>query len=463
MVAPLLALAVNTNSILPPDLIMAAHWVSGVVRAAVRQQVSPQAAAVFVLNATEICRQTASLKAAFPASAIHAFACKANPLTAVLKLLADQGMACETASLGEFTTACRFFGASKVVFDSPVKTNEELCASVVKPCFLNVDNFQELERIAQLHASLPVGEFRATVGIRINPQIGAGSIDALSTGRMTSKFGIGLEDQRDALIAAYVTYPWLTMVHVHTGSQGLPIDLMIESIQKIYAFLLDLQTVTSNRINFFDIGGGLSVNFSSDAHEPSFAYYGERLRAAVPELFAPHARLTLITEMGRSIVSKAGVYLSRVEYTKVNGGRHIVSQHCGHDLLLRSIWCPKDWPLRVHIFNGTTGEERSENVVITDVAGPCCLGGDLACKERPLPEAFPGDIVVIRDVGGYYHVSYNYYNLRPAPPAFMFHENHSVSGTVVDGSLQQVHRGRTVAETLAFFECDVDEKPAVAA
>ena len=107
---------------------------------------------------------------------MHAFAVKANPLSCVLDAVVGAGMALETASIAEFEAARRALeranmDTSKLVFDSPVKTLQELRVALYTQCYLNVDNFQELERVAQLHAQQPV---TACIGVRINPQVGSG-------------------------------------------------------------------------------------------------------------------------------------------------------------------------------------------------------------------------------------------------------------------------------------------------
>jgi diaminopimelate decarboxylase len=78
-------------------------------------------------------------------------------------------------------------------------------------------------------------------------------------------------------------------------------------------------------------------------------------------------------------------------------------------------------------------------------SGPCCFAGDLAARERTLPRAYPGDVIAILDVGGYYHSSYSFYNLRQAPPVYLFNERTS--------TLTLVRAATRVAETLEFMQC----------
>eukprot|EP00672_Neobodo_designis_P021901 CAMPEP_0174834636 /NCGR_PEP_ID=MMETSP1114-20130205/4946_1 /TAXON_ID=312471 /ORGANISM="Neobodo designis, Strain CCAP 1951/1" /LENGTH=429 /DNA_ID=CAMNT_0016068557 /DNA_START=27 /DNA_END=1316 /DNA_ORIENTATION=+ len=425
---------------MPPS----AAWIPQAVRECVTRGIVPKSTTHAMVLSADATRTIASeLFAAFPPTALHTFAAKANPLFGYLQLLKGLGFGCETASIGEFEMANRVFAADKVVFDSPVKTVEELKRALYLPCYLNLDNFQELDRVAALHAEKPIV---ATIGLRVNPQVGFGSIGALSTGNATSKFGVGLDDCEAEIVDAYKRHSFLTMVHVHTGSQGIGIPLMTKSIAKVVDFVR--AKLPASQVRTLDIGGGLPVNFASDEWTPTFAEYGASLREAVPSLWDDSSDLRVVTEFGRAIAAKAGFFISRVEYTKTNGGRYIVQQHVGADVLIRQCWAPQEWTVRIGVFNGETAEERVDDVVVTDVAGPCCFGSDLAARERPLPRAHPNDVVVIKDLGGYAHSSFSRYNLRQAPAVYL-HDHSQPEGS--EERFKLIRRAETVDETLEFM------------
>lgn len=419
-------------------------WIPSVVQARVAKAATFKDPIYFVVNLSEVKRQVESLQAAFPKSTLHGFAAKSNPLLPFFEFLSKLGMGCETASIGEFTQAARAFPGNKIIFDSPCKTPDELKAALYNDGgYLNVDNFQELERVAAFHAETPV---TAHVGMRVNAQLGGGTIGALATGTSVSKFGTGLQDHRAELVAAYKKYPFLNMIHIHSGSQGLDFAAMTGGIRAIIDFVKNDIEGGASKVPIIDIGGGLSVNFNSDEVTPTFGDYAKALKEAIPELFEENTPFRMITEFGRAIVMKAGIYVSRIEYTKIMGGRHIILQHVGADLLLRTAWAPQNFPLRVEIFNadGSSKKDVPESeYVVTDVAGPCCFAGDLVCKERSLPKAEPGDYVVVKDVGGYYMVSYNYYNLRQQPASCFYDEESK--------ELRIIRRADTIEDTLSFF------------
>ena len=156
---------------------MASEWSRSAVCAYIAADATFSNPNAFILNSCMIQQAVEECHLAFSAPHfIHAFAVKANPLSCILDLVVRSGMALETASISEFEAARRALeranlDTSRIVFDSPAKTLQELRIAVYSRCYLNVDNFQELERVAQLHAQEPV---TACIGIRINPQVGAG-------------------------------------------------------------------------------------------------------------------------------------------------------------------------------------------------------------------------------------------------------------------------------------------------
>lgn len=356
------------------------------------------------------------LRSSFPNFFQHAFAAKANTMPAVLELVRTGGMSCEVASPGEFRAALAAgFIGEEIVFDSPAKTNWEINAALTAGATLNIDNFQELARV---DAWLAKAKSRSIIGLRINPQVGSGSIAAMSTATNTSKFGIGLEDggNRQLILNAYANRPWLTCLHTHVGSQGCPLDLIAAGVAKTFALAHEINVTLGRRqITTLDIGGGLPVNFASELAIPSFGDYVAALRAEVPGLFSGEFRV--VTEFGRSVLAKAGFILARVEYTKETGGHPIAITHAGAQVATRTVFMPELWKIRVSALDAKA-RPKSGPRVVQDVAGPCCFAGDIVAHGRPLPLLEPGDFVMLHDTAAYYFSTPFVYNSLPAIPVY---------------------------------------------
>ena len=359
----------------------------------------------------------ASLVDAFPAHFEHTFAAKANSMTRALELVRSLGMGCEVASDGELRQALRAgFRPDQIIYDEPAKTVNTLEFVIANGVHFNIDNFQEFERVRGMLESAGSSRPPSRIGFRINPQVGSGTIGAMSTATATSKFGVALDDEgnRRRLVESYVQNPWLTSIHTHIGSQGCPIELMVEGIRSVVDLANEIRDA-GGTIDVLDIGGGLPVNFGCDEVKPTFSDYSVALEARVPELFS--GEITVKTEFGRSIFAKNGFMAARVEYTKQSGGRRIAITHAGAQTATRTAFMPDLWAIRIGVYDAE-GRERNSAAVEQDVAGPCCFAGDVIAHKRDLPLIEPGDYVMLKDTGAYYFSNPFYYN--NIPPCSVF-------------------------------------------
>ncbi|MFJ6659935.1 diaminopimelate decarboxylase [Streptomyces sp. NPDC091377] len=371
---------------------------------------------------------------------LHAFAAKACPLVPVLRLLADAGMGCEVASPGETRLALAAgFAPERIVLDSPAKTRTEIREALERGIAVNADNLTELDRVGRLR---PAGS-RSVVGLRVNPQIGGGSIAAMSTATAHSKFGVALADPgvREQVVEAVVQRPWVTRLHAHIGSQGCPLSLIAEGLAAVHRLAEEIAERAGRRqITSLDLGGGLPVNFTDDTTTPTYADYVSALTEAEPALL--DGRYQVVTEFGRSLLAKNGFTAAAVEYVKEAGGRRIALTHAGAQVAVRTVFMPDAWPVRItaHRPDGTL---KSAPVLPQDIAGPLCFAGDLVASERPLPELAEGDLVVLHDTGAYYFSAHWAYNSLPRPAVHGFLER---DGEV---SFAVIREAQTVDEVAA--------------
>ncbi|MFF4188021.1 diaminopimelate decarboxylase [Streptomyces sp. NPDC001691] len=396
------------------------------VRAAVEQGLAgPDAPIVALLDTTGIRAGAAALRAAFAAvtdaPVLHAFAVKACPLVPVLRLLRAEGLGAEVASPGELALAgAAGISPADTVLDSPAKTPAELREALALGIAVNADNPQELARLDALVASRDGHPGASAIGLRVNPQLGAGSIDALSTATATSKFGVALLDDgaREWVVRAYAERPWLTRLHTHSGSQGVALALMAQGVRAAYELAEEINAaVGRQQVDTLDIGGGLPVNFGSDEETPTYAAYAQLLKEEVPGLF--DGRYGLVTEFGRSLLAKHGTVLARVEYAKSSGGRPIAVTHAGVQIAARTVYAPASWPLRIEAYDAK-GRPKPGPPVAQDIAGPACFAGDLLAENRPLPLLEQGDHAAVLDTGAYYFAHHYSYNSLARPGIYGF-------------------------------------------
>ncbi len=300
----------------------------------------------------------------------------------------------------------------RTVLDSPAKTLAELREALELGIAVNADNPQELARIDALVAG---AEVRSPLGIRVNPQVGGGSIEALSTATATSKFGVALRDEgaREWVVRAYLDRPWLTRLHAHTGSQGIALTMMARGVAETYELAEEINRRAGRRqVDTLDIGGGLPVNFASEDSRPTYAEYARLLKETLPGLF--DGRYGLVTEFGRSLLAKHGTVVTRVEYAKSAGGRPVAVTHAGVQVATRTVYAPQSWPLRIAAYDAK-GRPKQGPAVVQDVAGPACFAGDLLARGQELPLLEQGDHAAALDTGAYYFAHHYAYNSLPRP------------------------------------------------
>ncbi len=417
--------------------------------------INPDDTALIFYNNDFIKHRIERLKSLFPANTLHAVAVKANPLPAILKKLNIAGTGAETASLPELLIALKSgFPSWKIVFDSPVKTHEELEFALKAGVHINADSLIEIERIARIKKST---ESKSAIGLRINPQVGSGKIEITSVAGIYSKFGVPVRDFKEEIINAYLENDWLTAIHVHVGSQGCLIPLLIKGIKIVYDLAHEINqkledSGKTHRIRVFDVGGGLPVAYKDEDLPPKMEDYIQFLKSAMPNLF--DGTYQLITEFGRWIYANAGFTISRIEYLKTTKGVweepddenpatvNTLIIHVGADLFIRECYLPQQWSHKISVANKTGKIKTGITFKKYTIAGPLCFQGDIIAKDLLLPEVAEGDYVVIHDTGAYTLSMWSRYNSRQMP---------KVIGFSNDGEHFEILRSRETVEDLWDF------------
>ncbi len=361
-------------------------------------------------------RKIAGLKQIFPGATLHAVAIKANTLARVLEKMRAMGTGAEVASLPELFMAQEAgFAPGNIVFDSPCKTKAEIEYALKSGVYINADSFDELDRIAAIRETV---KSESGIGLRINPQVGAGSINSTSVAGEFSKFGIPLNDNKERIISYFRNYEWLKGMHVHIGSQGCPVQLLVSGVGRVLDLALELNKLLenaskSNRVEVFDIGGGLPVLYHPGQETVSMEGYAAMLKEKCGELFTN--RFRIFTEFGRYIHANAGWVASRVEYVKREKDYNIIMTHAGADLFLRKCYNPADWYHQISVVDKHGNAKTGTDKIKYTVAGPLCFAGDILARDIELPPVNEGDYLLIHDAGAYTLSMWSRYNSRQMP------------------------------------------------
>jgi diaminopimelate decarboxylase len=118
--------------------------------------------------------------------------------------------------------------------------------------------------------------------------------------------------------------------------------------------------------------------------------------------------LELRIEPGRYIVAESGCLLATAIDRKNTPGHAFVGVDTGFSHLIR----PAFYGSYHHIFNLSNPNGEKERVT---VVGNLCESSDVFAKNRKIPKARLGDILLFADAGAYGYSMSSNYNLRPKP------------------------------------------------
>jgi diaminopimelate decarboxylase len=330
------------------------------------------------------------------------YSAKANSNQAVMKTLVNLGAGIDVVSEGELRRALALgVPGRKIVFSGIGKTAREMAAALKEriACF-NVESEPELELLSSIATRLGT---RATISIRVNPDVDAGTHHKITTGRAENQFGISFLKAREVYAhAAKLPAIDIAGVDMHIGSQITALE-PFEKAFRLMAELVGELRQDGHDIRHLDLGGGLGVPYRGTNDVPP---HPDEYAAMVKRTLG-HLGLKLVLEPGRMIAGNAGILVSRVIYVKEGSAkRFIILDAAMNDLIRPTLY--DAWHDLVPVREPDADAIREP----ADVVGPVCESGDYLAKDRLLPPTKQGDLVALMTAGAYGAVQSGTYNSR---------------------------------------------------
>ncbi len=363
----------------------------------------------YAYERSHIVRRVAQLRAALPAGVHLHYAMKANPMPAVVQLLAGLVDGIDVASGGELATALDTpLPAHCISFAGPGKREGELARAVAAGVLVNVESRAQLEKTALASERLGVA---ARVAVRVNPDFALRRA-GMRMGGGAQPFGVDAA-QVPALLAR-VGELGLDFhgFHLFAGAQNLCATALAQAQAHSVQLALQLADSAPGPLRTLNIGGGFGVPYFPGDRPLDLAPVAEGLQEQLDLLdsAAPGVRLNL--ELGRYLVAEAGIYVCKVLERKLSHGQVFLVTDGGlhHHLAASGNFgqlIRKNYP--VAIGNRLHGGERE----VASVVGPLCTPLDLLADQMELARAGEGDLVVVFQSGAY--------GLTASPTAFLGH------------------------------------------
>lgn len=331
-----------------------------------------------------------------PAIKLH-YAMKANPMPALVGLMAGLVDGIDVASAGELKVALDA-GAdpAEISFAGPGKRDPELMQAVAAGVLVNVESMRELPVLAAASQALGLP---ARVAVRVNPDFelkGSG----MKMGGGPKQFGLDADVVPTAL--AWIGREGLAFegFHLFAGSQNLRAESICEAQQKSYELALKLAAQAPAPVRFLNLGGGFGIPYFPGEQRLDLAPIGANLAAIVERAAKEMPQAGIVIELGRYFVGEAGLYVARVIDRKVSRGQVFLVTDGGlHHALAASgnfgQVVRKNYP--VTVANRVDANQRET----ASVVGPLCTPLDLLADRMDLPVAQVGDLVAVFQSGAY--------------------------------------------------------------
>ena len=328
------------------------------------------------------------------------FSVKSNSNLGLLREIRKLGFGADVVSIGELMKALKAgINPKKIVFSGVGKTSEELSYSIKKKILLinaeSESEIIEIERIAKSQKTI------VDIGIRLNPEIDAKTLDQISTGKKENKFGV-IENTFLKLVkySQNSKHVNLKCLSVHIGSQIIknkPYEKMLKIIDKIIK-------KSNHKFTFIDLGGGIGISYNNKIKKLNYKKYNLAINN-----FLKNHKSKIIFEPGRSIIGDAGILISKIIYIKQTKNKDFIILDAGMNDLMR----PALYGAKHQIITVLKKNKKSNKTY--EFVGPICESTDKFLTVKNFEKLNEKDLIIIRDVGAYGMSLSSNYNERPKP------------------------------------------------
>ena len=333
-----------------------------------------------------------------PINPIICFAVKANSNRTILKEIGKLGLGADVVSIGELIKALRSgIKPNKIVFSGVGKTENELRYAIKKKILLiNAESESEIltiEKIAKKEKRV------VDIGIRINPNTDAKTLNQISTGKKENKFGVS--EKTFHKLFNYIKNSKnlkLKCLSVHIGSQILdvrPYEKMLRVLDKVIK-------KTKYNFQYIDLGGGMGIDYNNSNVNLNLKRYCSSIKK-----FIKNHPCKIIFEPGRSIIGNTGILISKVIYIKKGYKKNFVILDAAMNDLIR----PALYGAKHRIIPIKKNNLKSNKVY--EFVGPICESTDKFLTQKNFQKINEKDFIIICDVGAYGMSLSSNYNLRP--------------------------------------------------
>ena len=359
----------------------------------------------------------AHLRATLPPSIHLHYAMKANPLPALVAMMAAWVDGIDVASGGELQTALAVGArAADISFAGPGKRPEELEQAVAAGILVNVESMREVRLLAEITQRLGLP---ARVAVRVNPDFDLKSA-GMKMGGGAKPFGVDAEQVPLVLAEMGRLGLGFEGFQLFAGSQNLNAGLIAQAQRQSFELAVRLAAHAPGPVRVLNLGGGFGIPYFAGEEPLDLAPIGANLQQLAERAKTELPQAQLVLELGRFLVGEAGIYVARILDRKLSRGQVFLVADGGmhHHLAASGNFgqvIRKNYPVTLcraaakppdsarpsdsaRPADAATGQPRRE---IASVVGPLCSPLDLLADKMDLPVGQEGDWVIVFQSGAY--------------------------------------------------------------
>ena len=366
-----------------------------------------------------------ALQAEFGNNCTVYYASKACSFKGIYQIIQSEGVGADVVSCGEIATAKKAgFNLANAVFHSNNKTDADIEYAIDNGigCFC-ADNEEELIAIDRIAKQKSIVQ---PVMLRLTPGIDPHTYEAVSTGKVDSKFGSPIETgqaQHVVELALKMRNIDLIGFHCHVGSQVFDSDVYQQAIDIMVDFIAKMKNDYGFDTRTLDIGGGFGVRYVAQDPVMDIGANIALIASKIKSTFAKYGLVVpkICMEPGRSIVADAGITVYTVGTRKnIIGYKNYVSVDGGMTDNPRFAL----YGSRYTVF--PCNNFFAPRDMVCSVVGRCCESGDILQENVALPSNISrGDLICVVSTGAYNYSMSSNYNRIPRPPIVIVNDGKS--------------------------------------
>ena len=359
------------------------------------------------------------------------YAVKALPTPAILNIMQKMGFGLDCSSPSELIMARQLSFRGEDIMFSSNDTSDALfkLSQENGGCILNLDDLSMIDRVNPFPELICFrynpGERRtgnAIIGIPVEAKYGLRHYQIVEGYRLAKARGARRFGLHSMVISNERNYKY-----------------MVETVRMLLEIMEMVNQAIGIRFDFFNISGGIGIPYRPEDQAfdmPALAREAARLinQFSQKQGYAPR----LFMECGRYMTGPHGVLVARV-INRMSKYREYV----GVDT---TTWAanvrPAIYESAYHHITilDPAGRPRQGAEEVVDVVGPLCENNDKFAKQRRLPRAEIGDLMVQHDTGAHSPAMASNYNGWLKPQQLLLK---------TDGSVELIRRAETLEDLFA--------------